>query len=71
MMWNWECGIGNVELGCAVGTIGIVGALREMGAMGEDGEIGAMRAVGVSSVECGDVTGFFFFEYLADGEEYA
>lgn len=55
MMWN-------LELGCAVGTMGIVGALREMGAMG---------AVGVSSVECGDVTGFLFFEYLADGEEYA
>ena len=53
MMWN------DVELGCAVGTMGIVGALRAMG------------AVGVSSVECGDVTGFLFFEYLADGEEYA
>lgn len=51
--------------------MGIVGAMREVGAMGEDGEIGVMRAVGVSSVECGDVTGFFFFEYLADGEEYA
>lgn len=49
----------DVELGCAEGTMGIVGALREM------------RAVGVSSVECGDVTGFLFFEYLADGEEYA
>lgn len=59
MMWN------DVELGCAVGTMGIVGAMREVGVMG------AMRAVGVSSVECGDVTGFFFFEYLADGEEYA
>lgn len=48
--------------------MGIVGAMREVG---EEGAMWAMRAVGVSSVECGDVTGFFFFEYLADGEEYA
>lgn len=48
--------------------MGIVGAMREVGALRE---MGAMRTVGVSSVECGDVTGFFFFEYLADGEEYA
>ena len=54
-----------MELGCAVGTMGIVGALGALGVMR------AMRAVGVSSVECGDVTGFLFFEYLADGEEYA
>lgn len=51
--------------------MGIVGAMREMGEDGEIGVMWAMRAVGVSSVECGDVTGFFFFEYLADGEEYA
>ena len=51
--------------------MGIVGAMREMGAMRALGAMWVMRAVGVSSVECGDVTGFFFFEYLADGEEYA
>lgn len=51
--------------------MGIVGAMREVGALREMGAMWAMRTVGVSSVECGDVTGFLFFEYLADGEEYA
>ncbi len=26
---------------------------------------------GALGVECGDVSSFLFFEYLADGEEYA